>query len=48
MMQFAAKVSREAGCYKLILASNKKLEQAHRFYESLGFTIQGYTLSLSL
>jgi GNAT superfamily N-acetyltransferase len=31
MMLHAAKICREAGCYKLILESNLKLEQAHKF-----------------
>ena len=30
------------GCYKVGLSSNKKRTEAHRFYESLGFTQYGF------
>ena len=48
MMAFAAEVSREQGCYKLILSSNVKLQEAHGFYESLGFIKQGYAFNMEL
>jgi GNAT superfamily N-acetyltransferase len=48
MLQHAAQVGREHGCYKMILATNLKLEEAHRFYDSLGFTQQGYAMALEL
>ena len=37
MMEYAINRAREAGCYKLQLSSSKTREEAHRFYESLGF-----------
>lgn len=43
MMQFARNRAREAGCYKLMLSSNVAREDAHRFYESLGFLRHGYS-----
>src|SRR5262249_5113928 len=41
MMEFAMERSRELGCYKLALSSNRKRKHAHRFYESLGFERHG-------
>lgn len=43
MMRHAMDESRKAGCYKLALSSNVKFEQAHRFYERLGFIRHGYS-----
>lgn len=43
MMQFAIAQCRAAGCYKLSLSTNLKREQAHAFYESLGFQKHGYS-----
>ena len=37
LMEYAIPQARERGCYKLQLASNKKRDEAHRFYRSLGF-----------
>jgi L-amino acid N-acyltransferase YncA len=37
MMEYAINRAREAGCYKLQLSSSKTRQEAHRFYESLGF-----------
>jgi GNAT superfamily N-acetyltransferase len=48
MMKFAESTSKEYGCYKMLLASNMTLNDAHHFYESLGFTKQGYAFSLEL
>ncbi|WXL24670.1 GNAT family N-acetyltransferase [Ectopseudomonas mendocina] len=36
------------GCYKVALSSNVKREEAHRFYENLGFKLHGYSLMLPL
>lgn len=43
MMQYALERCRARGCYKLCLSSNLKREEAHRFYESLGFRRHGYS-----
>ena len=43
MMHHAMALSRAAGCYKLALSSNIKFEQAHAFYEKLGFQRHGYS-----
>jgi GNAT superfamily N-acetyltransferase len=37
LMEYAMSRAREAGCYKIMLTSDKRREEAHRFYESLGF-----------
>ena len=38
----------EAGCYKLVLSSNKKRADAHRFYEKLGFKQHGYSFVVTM
>jgi GNAT superfamily N-acetyltransferase len=43
MMHHARELCREAGCYKLVLSSNLKREEAHRFYDALGFSRHGYS-----
>lgn len=43
MMQFALEICRDSGCYKVALSSNLKRENAHRFYEAVGFEIHGYS-----
>jgi GNAT superfamily N-acetyltransferase len=43
MMAYAMDICRAKGCYKLVLSSNQKRENAHRFYEKLGFTKHGYS-----
>jgi GNAT superfamily N-acetyltransferase len=43
MMQFAMEQCKERDCYKMTLSSNIKREDAHRFYESLGFKKHGYS-----
>ena len=47
LMDYAIKRAREAGCYKLVLTSNKKRLEAHKFYRSLGFeeTSLGFRLN---
>jgi ribosomal protein S18 acetylase RimI-like enzyme len=37
LMDYAVNRSREAGCYKVQLASSKKRLEAHEFYRSIGF-----------
>ena len=48
MMQYAMKICKEAGCYKLSLSSNVKRENAHKFYESLGFIKYGYSFTVDI
>lgn len=48
MMEYAMAVCREHDRYKMRLSSNLKREQAHRFYESLGFTRHGYSYLIDL
>ena len=43
MMEHARAQCRQAGCYKLVLSSNLKREEAHRFYEAVGFQRHGYS-----
>ncbi len=37
LMEQAAAIAREAGCYKVVLTSNKKRPEAHKFYTRLGY-----------
>ena len=48
MMHHAQVECRKAACYKLTLSSNLKREDAHRFYESLGFIRHGYSYRIEL
>ncbi len=48
MMNYAMNVCREMGCYKLALSSNLKREEAHDFYESLGFRKHGFSFHVEL
>jgi GNAT superfamily N-acetyltransferase len=48
MMNFAIDVSRKKGCYKMILSSHLRRENAHKFYESLGFKKHGYSFVVDL
>ena len=43
MMEHAREECRRAGCYKLALSSNLRREDAHRFYDSLGFERHGFS-----
>ena len=43
MMEHAREACRRAGCYKLALSSNLRREDAHRFYDSLGFERHGFS-----
>lgn len=43
MMRYARDICREKGCYKLVLSSNQAREDAHAFYESIGFERHGYS-----
>ena len=46
MMEHAREKCREEGCYKLTLSSNLIREDAHRFYEALGFVRHGYSFCM--
>ena len=46
MMQEAARLAGEHGCYKLALSSNVDAKPAHAFYEGLGFERYGYSFRL--
>lgn len=46
MMRFAMERCAAAGCYKLVLSSNVRREDAHRFYENLGFVQHGLSFSV--
>jgi GNAT superfamily N-acetyltransferase len=48
MMQKAMQISRLHGCYKMMLSSNLKRDRTHKFYESLGFEIHGYSFYVEL
>ncbi|MCL4477167.1 MAG: GNAT family N-acetyltransferase [Nitrospirae bacterium] len=48
MMKFAMDYCRAKGCYKVALSSNQRRDEAHRFYESLGFQRHGYSFVVEL
>jgi GNAT superfamily N-acetyltransferase len=48
MMEHAREQCRQAQCYKLLLSSNTRREEAHRFYEALGFRRHGYSFQIEL
>jgi ribosomal protein S18 acetylase RimI-like enzyme len=48
MMQHALEQCRQAHCYKLTLSSNIRREEAHRFYEALGFEKHGYSFRIEM
>lgn len=48
MMRFALTQAKEKGCYKMSLSSNLRREQAHQFYESLGFEKHGFSFLMEL
>ncbi len=37
LMDHAAQIAQEEGCYKIMLCSNKKRPDAHRFYKRIGY-----------
>ena len=37
LMEYCMARAKEAGCYKIMLTSDKRRERAHKFYRSLGF-----------
>ena len=48
MITSAMDICRQKGCYKIALSSNIKRDDAHKFYESLGFKIHGYSFIVEL
>ena len=46
MLRFAMDRCAGAGCYKLVLSSNVRREDAHRFYQDLGFVQHGLSFSV--
>ena len=48
MMRFAVETCKEKSCYKVCLSSNLKRQNAHKFYESIGFKIHGYSFLMEL
>ena len=37
LMDYCKDLAKEAGCYKIMLTSDKRRDRAHKFYRSLGF-----------
>lgn len=48
MMRHALDLARDKGCYKLMLSSNARREEAHAFYETLGFERHGFSFRVDL
>ena len=48
MMRVAIDKAKSKGCYKMMLSSNARREQAHAFYEQLGFIRHGYSFRIDL
>lgn len=47
MMEHARALCRERGCYKMALSSNLVREEAHAFYEHLGFEKHGFSFRIA-
>lgn len=47
MMLFAMQFCQTKGCYKLALSSHLQRNEAHQFYESLGFTKHGFSFQIA-
>jgi GNAT superfamily N-acetyltransferase len=48
MIERALAIATEAGCYKMMLSSNLKRIDAHRFYERIGFSQHGISFGIDL
>ncbi|WP_078381920.1 GNAT family N-acetyltransferase [Sutcliffiella halmapala] len=48
MMDMAAEIATENNCYKLMLSSNEKREDAHAFYDALDFKRHGVSFMMEL
>ncbi len=48
LMEYVIARAKEADCYKIMLTSDKRREQSHEFYESLGFEASAHGFRLYL
>ena len=48
LMDYVIAQAKEACCYKIMLTSDNRREQAHKFYESLGFEASAHGFRLYL
>jgi|CryBogDrversion2_2_1035213.scaffolds.fasta_scaffold13448_2 GNAT superfamily N-acetyltransferase len=48
MMSHAMEMARQAQCYKLVLSSNHRRQDAHAFYRSLGFKEHGVSFHVNI
>lgn len=48
MILFAMARCADAGCYKMMLSTNARRTEAHRFYEALGFERHGFSFVVHL
>ncbi|HUP64287.1 MAG TPA: GNAT family N-acetyltransferase [Thermoanaerobaculia bacterium] len=48
LLELAMEKAAEAGCYKLVLSSNSRRTDAHRFYENLGFERHGISFAVAI
>jgi GNAT superfamily N-acetyltransferase len=46
LMEYVIARSREAGCYKIMLTSDKRRKEAHQFYRALGFETSAHGFRL--
>lgn len=48
MIREAMRIAADAGCYKMMLSSNLKRADAHRFYERLGYRQHGFSFTIDI
>ena len=48
LMEYVVARAKEAGCYKIALTSDNRREQAHKFYNSIGFKSSSHGFRLYL
>ena len=48
MMNHAFDIAKQNGCYKVTLSAHLKRNDAHKFYESIGFEKHGYSYRLNI
>ena len=48
LMDYVIARAKEAGCYKIMLTSDKRRDEAHEFYRSLGFETSAHGFRLYL